>query len=137
MARLSDVPIVMRTVGPLPFLKRIFREVLDDNLFTLAGGLAYSWLFAIFPFLVFLMNVFPLMVDRHQEHEVEQTKSGMRVFIFAALPDPAANMIWTHMDERIKVIIKNPSGSIAFVSLAIALWAASKGIGVTMAAMER
>ena len=59
------------------------------------------------------------------------------MFLYAALPDPAAKMLWTHMEVRIDAIIKDPSGSIASVSLLIALWAASKGIGVTMAAMER
>src|SRR5829696_9017617 len=102
MARLRDVPVVLRNVGPWPFLKRIVREILDDNLFTLAGGLAYSWLFAIFLFPVFLMNVFPLMVDAARRPQVDETKEGMRVFVFAALPDPAAKMIWTHMDTRIE-----------------------------------
>src|SRR5688572_12321520 len=115
MARLRDVPVVIRSVGAWAFVKRIVREILDDNLFTLAGGLAYAWLFAIFPFLVFLMNLFPLMVDAKHRQQVDETKEGMRVFIYAALPDPAAKMIWTHMDTRIEAIIKDPSGSIAFV----------------------
>ena len=43
MARLRDVPVVLRTVGAWPFVKRIVREILDDNLFTMAGGqLAYE-----------------------------------------------------------------------------------------------
>jgi membrane protein len=135
MARLRDVPVVLRTVGPVPFLKRIVREVLDDNLFTMAGGLAYAWLFAIFPFLVFLMNLFPLLYKKREE--AAQTKQGMKVFLDAALPDPAAATLWNHMDKRIDAIIESPSGWIASVSLLVALWAASKGIGVTMAAMER
>src|SRR5688572_6543418 len=135
MARLRDVPVVIRSVGAWAFVKRIVHEILDDNLFTLAGGLAYAWLFAIFPFLVFLMNLFPLLYTRTEE--AKHTKEGMRVFLNAALPDPAAAMLWNHMDTRIDAIILSPSKSIASVSLLIALWAASKGIGVTMAAMER
>jgi membrane protein len=133
MARLADVPVVLRTVGAWPFLKRIVREVLDDNLFTLAGGLAYSWLFALFPYLVFLMNLFPFFAIGHEA----ATKDGMRVFLFAALPDPAADMLWNHMKGRIDAIIADRSAPIAVLSLLVALWAASKGIGVTMAAMER
>jgi membrane protein len=133
MARLRDVPVVLRTAGAWEFFKRIVREILDDNLFTMAGGLAYSWLFAIFPFLIFLMNLFPFLVGSHDA----ETKEGMRVFLFAALPDPAAKMLWEHMQHQIGVIIDNPSPWIATVSLVFAVWAASKGIGVTMAAMER
>lgn len=133
MAALGDVPRVLRSVGALGFTKRVVREIVDDNLFTLAGGLAYSWLFAVFPFLVFLMNVFPLFaVGREQE-----TKEGMQVFLKAALPDPAAAMLWTHMEQRIGVIIQDPDPWIAALSLLFALWAASKGIGVTIAAMEK
>lgn len=133
MARLRDVPVVLRTVGPVEFGRRIVREILDDNLFTLAGGLAYSWLFAIFPFLVFLMNLFPFIARGHEA----ATKEGMQVFLKAALPDPAANMLWEHMEGRIGTILENPSRFIAAISLLVALWAASKGIGVTMAAMEK
>src|SRR4029453_3301486 len=50
MARLRDVPSVLRKCGPIAFLKRLNREIADDNLFTWASALAYSWLFAIFPF---------------------------------------------------------------------------------------
>jgi membrane protein len=135
MAHLRDVPVILRTVGPFAFLKRIIREILDDNLFTLAGGLAYAWLFAIFPFLVFLMNLFPLLYSKTEE--AADTKKGMEIFLRSALPDPAAATLWNHMDKRIDAIIQSPSRSIASVSLLIALWAASKGIGVTMAAMER
>lgn len=137
MARLRDIPVVLRTVGPLVFLKRIVREILDDNLFTLAGGLAYAWLFAIFPFCIFLMNLFPLIVDRHQRKDVDDTKAAMKYFMDAALPDPASNALWSQMDKRIEAVILQPSSSIASLSLLIALWAASKGIGVTMGAMEK
>jgi membrane protein len=133
MARLSDVPKVLRAARPLPFLKRIVREIVDDNLLTLAGGLAYAWLFAIFPFLVFLMNLFPLFASGHEL----ATKEGMRVFLFAALPDAAARILWEQMERRITNTINDPNVFIAAVSLLVALWAASKGVGVTMAAMEK
>src|SRR3954451_10258920 len=126
MARLRDVPVVLRTVRPWPFVKRIIREIVDDNLFTLAGGLAYSWLFAIFPFLVFLMNLFPLFARGHEA----ATKEGMKVFLFAALPDAAAQILWEQMGKRIPNIVSDPNPFIATISLLVALWAASKGVGV-------
>src|SRR4051812_8772681 len=97
MARLRDVPVVLRSAGAWEFFKRIVREILDDNLFTMAGGLAYTWLLAIFPFLFFLMNLFPFLVA---SHDVE-TKQGMRVFLSAAFPAPAAKMLWDHMEHQI------------------------------------
>ena len=75
MARLRDVPIILRTVGPWEFLKRIFREILDDNLFTLAGGLAYAWLFAIFPFFIFLLALIPHLPARVTSGALVQIRS--------------------------------------------------------------
>ena len=54
-----------------------------------------------------------------------------------ALPDPAANLLWTHMRDRIERVVDNPSGWAMVISLAVALWAASGGVAVTMAAMEK
>lgn len=132
MACLADVPVVLRTVGLVAFVRRIAREVLDDNLFTLAAGLAYSWLFAIFPFLVFLLNLFPYLVGKQRA----ASEHGLRAFLKAALPDPAADLLWTHMEEQIRKVVAHPSGWVMVGSLAVALWAASGGIAVTMAAME-
>jgi membrane protein len=133
MASLRDVPVVLRTVGPRAFGQRIIREILDDNLFTLAAGLAYSWLFAIFPFLIFLLNLFGYLGDGR----LAQLPDGLDVFLRAALPDPAANLLLTHMEERMLKVVNNPSGWAMFISLAVALWAASGGVAVTMAAMEK
>ena len=47
MARLSDVPKVLRSVGPFEFAKRIWKEIQDDNIFIWASALASAWLFAM------------------------------------------------------------------------------------------
>src|SRR5437868_13511921 len=54
MARLRDVPPVIRKVGIWGFAYRVWMQIGDDQLFTWASALAYSWLFAIFPFFIFL-----------------------------------------------------------------------------------
>ena len=61
MPRLSDVPKVARSVGVLPFAKRVWAQIAEDNLFTWAAALAYSWLFAVFPFLLFLLTLLPYL----------------------------------------------------------------------------
>ena len=45
----------------MPFLKRLNREIAEDNLLTWASALAYSWLFAIFPFFIFLLTLIPYL----------------------------------------------------------------------------
>src|SRR5438045_9599033 len=61
MAELRDLPKVLRTMGVWPFLKKVWFEIGDDNLFTWASALAYSWLFAIFPFFLVLLSLIPLL----------------------------------------------------------------------------
>ncbi len=64
MARLRDIPHVAKTVGPWTFLKRVYNQTYEDNLLVWAAALAYSWLFALFPFLIFCLSLIPLLPDR-------------------------------------------------------------------------
>src|SRR5688572_17104603 len=61
MARMSDIPKVLRSAGPWTMTKRIWRQVHDDNLAAWAAALSYSWLFAIFPFFIFLLSLLPYL----------------------------------------------------------------------------
>src|SRR3954466_6435876 len=61
MPELRDATIVIRRMGFLPFWKKVWFEIGDDNLFTWASALAYSWLFAIFPFFLVLLSLIPLL----------------------------------------------------------------------------
>lgn len=64
MARLKDIPHVYRTVGPWTFVKRVYHQTYEDNLLVWAAALAYSWLFALFPFLIFCLSLVPLLPER-------------------------------------------------------------------------
>src|SRR5438309_8686703 len=61
MAELRDIYPVVRRVGARKFARKVWFEIGDDNLFTWASALAYSWLFAIFPFFLVLLSVIPLL----------------------------------------------------------------------------
>src|SRR4051794_32564103 len=50
MARLQDIPLIVRRIGLVELSRRVWNEIIDDHLFLFAATLAYSWLFAIFPF---------------------------------------------------------------------------------------
>ena len=64
MSRVRDIPHVLRAVGPWTFAKRIYTQTMEDNLLVWAAALAYSWLFALFPFLIFCLSLLPLLPDR-------------------------------------------------------------------------
>ena len=130
MARLRDVPYVLRTVGPIAFAKRVWKQGSDDQLMTLAAALAYSWLFAIFPFFIFLLTFVPkLSLDRKQMIR-EQLKKIVELF-----PKAAADTFLSSLDE---VLLHTPGTLILrLLGLVLALWAASGGMAATMAALDR
>src|SRR3569832_2353417 len=61
MARVQDDPKVVKSLGFMPLLKKVWAEVGKDDVFTWGSALAYAWIFAIFPFLVFLLTLAPYM----------------------------------------------------------------------------
>src|SRR5438477_3298951 len=61
MAELRDMPIVFRRTGAIKFARKVWFEIGDDNLYTWAAALAYSWLFAVFPFFLVLLSLIPLL----------------------------------------------------------------------------
>ena len=64
LSRVKDIPHVLRAVGPWTFAKRIYTQTIEDNLLVWAAALAYSWLFALFPFLIFCLSLLPLLPDQ-------------------------------------------------------------------------
>ena len=90
MARLRDVPAVIKKLGFVTFVKRIWAQVQDDNLLTWAAALAYSWLFAIFPFMVFLMSLLPYLPSNTKSAAEDQIKR----MVYEYAPPQAADTIW-------------------------------------------
>ena len=132
MARLRDVPVVLRTVGFISFVRRVWFEVLDDHIFLFAGTLAYAWLFALFPFFIFLLNLVPHLPGAKQDRVLEDAS----VFLHAVLPTTAADQI----DNVLRRQMPKSAGVVDWalgLSLMIALWATSGGITVTMAVLDK
>lgn len=127
MARLRDVPHVLRVVGPIAFAKRIWKQGSEDQLMTLASALAYSWLFAIFPFFVFLLTFVPKLG--------EATKQTIREQVVQVFPKVGAETFLSSLND---VLDHRPSTIwLRIIGLALALWGASGGMAATMAALDR
>jgi len=130
MARLSDLPKVISSVGAFGFAKRVWGQVIEDNLFTWASALAYSWLFAVFPFMIFILSLLPKL----PQHLKVQAEKEIDQFVHQ-LPEQAAETIWQNVNS-----VLNPSGSrggLLIVGLGVAVWAASGGMATTMAALDK
>jgi membrane protein len=129
MARLRDFPIAIRKVGVITFAKRVWAEMNEDNVFTWASALAYAWLFAIFPFLIFVLTLFPYLpqqfrrsADRLVHHAVHD-----------ALPAKSAETLSAEIDR----VLNQPQTGLLSVGLLLALWGASGGMSMTMSALDR
>src|SRR5258705_5157429 len=129
MARLSDVPLVFRRVGAITFLRRVWGEVQEDQLFSWAASLAYAWLFAIFPFLIFLLTLIPHLPDK----VVEEAYTRIPILLYDVLPESSAYQLW----ENIEMMFWEPPRGLFSIGLLITIWAASGGINMTMTALDK
>jgi len=129
MARLTDIPVVWRNVGPWGFAKRVWREIGDDDLFVWAAAMAYSWLFAVFPFVIFLMSLLPYLPERAKE----AAKGDIQGFVYQSMPKQAADTIWTNVSD----ILSRPRKGLLGLGIILTLWGASGGLNMTITALDK
>ena len=128
MAQLSDFPLVIKSIGWKEFGRRIWQQMGEDDLFTWAASLAYSWIFAIFPFLIFLLTLVPLMPARSKDHAGAQIKGALNY-----LPENAAQPL----EQQVDSLLHTTHGGLLSIGLVVSLWAASGGMSMTMTALDR
>jgi membrane protein len=133
MARIQDIPVIVRRVGVLTFARRVWREMNEDELLVFSAALAYSWLFAFFPFFLALLALVPYVPGA----DVRQTLAGIHDVLEASLPHEAANTIWVSMRNRVEEIQGGRAQALLGVGLAVAFWAASGGMQMTMVALDK
>lgn len=75
----------MSHVGPWTFLKRIYLQSQEDNLLSWAAALAYSWLFALFPFLIFCLSLVPLLPDQMFGRGIKPSEETIRTALNSVL----------------------------------------------------
>src|SRR5689334_11557122 len=135
MARLRDLPRAIRGMGVLPFCKKVWFEIGDDNLWTWASALAYSWLFAIFPFFLVLLSLIPMLKYEWRKEAKEEINHAIN-----QLPHDAKVTISKYIEPKLDRLMFEKSPAITFIwiiGLAATLWAASGGMAMTMSAMDR
>jgi membrane protein len=125
---------VVRKVGLIVFARRLWQQVVEDNVLVWASALAYSWLFAIFPFLIFLLALVPQLPRQWKSNLYEETGATLQ----KALPETAYKTVWDgFLDKRLKSYLDNPPGGFLSLGLLLAIWGASGGMAMTMNALDR
>jgi len=128
MARIRDVIPVLKTVGPWTFGKRVYQKINGDGILTWAAALAYSWLFAVFPFLIFLLTLVPYL----PEHSRRTADREITQFISKTL-GTAAPVI----NDNIQKLLYKSRGGLLGIGLLVSLWAAGSGMSMTMCALDQ
>ncbi|HZL33973.1 MAG TPA: YihY/virulence factor BrkB family protein [Tepidisphaeraceae bacterium] len=133
MARLREVSRVLKSVGVFAFSRRVWEEVAKDNLFVWASALAYSWLFAIFPFLLFLLALIPYLPQATKE----RAQVRLPEMVGHVMPTAASKTVWDNVPKAVDSLAHQRRGPLMYLGLVVALWAASGGTAMTMSALDR
>ena len=97
--------------------KRLSNKILADNCFGQAAQLAYYFLFALFPFLLFLTTLLAYI-------PVPQLLDQIMNFFSRALPQDALSLVQDHVHT---LVTQQRSGLLSF-GIIVALWTASSAI---------
>jgi membrane protein len=128
MAQLKEAKQVIQALGMKEFCWRVWQQVGEDDVFTWAASLAYSWIFAIFPFLIFLLTLVPLMPHGARAEVGSDIHQSLKV-----LSKNAAAPIEAQTD----LMLNQPRSGWLSIGFLITIWAASGGMSMTMSALDR
>jgi membrane protein len=99
--------------------RRVWREIYEGALLTHAAALAFYFLFALFPLLLFLVTMLGFFADTGTE-----LRANLLGFLSRVVPPSASQLIYQTVDE----IITNADGARLWFGLVSSLWFASLGI---------
>ena len=101
-------------------LKQLVKRINQDNIFGRAAQLSYYFLLALFPLLLFLINILGYLAQQGTAF-----RDKLLVYLAALMPASAFLLVHNTLDE---VSAASGTGKLSFGLLA-ALWAASNGMG--------
>ena len=124
----ADKPTEIPRKGWFQILKRAWKEAKSDQVPLLAAGVAFYSFLALFPAMIAAVMLYGLVRDPVDvQRQVDQ--------ISDALPSDAASVVTTQLEA----ITSTSSGSLGLgllVSLVLALWSASGGVGNIVSAIN-
>ena len=115
----------LNDTNPVDLIKRSVREFSKDDMTTYAAALSYHTLFALFPFLIFLVTLLGFLnIPGFFDWLLEQAET--------AFPQDA----FQRVEEVINQVQNQSSGGLLSFGIVTAIWAASSGIRSVMNAMN-
>ncbi|MBI2203990.1 MAG: YihY/virulence factor BrkB family protein [Candidatus Rokubacteria bacterium] len=105
--------------------KRLYKEAWTDEIMDRAAGLAYYFLFALFPALLFLTSLLGML-------PIPDLMNRLMSYVEQTLPGDAASVIQKTLGE----IVRGAHGGLLSIGALAALWAASAGLASMMTALN-
>ncbi len=124
----ADKPTEIPAKGWFQVLKRSLKEMGEDHLTLVAGGVAYSWFLALFPGLIAAVLIYGLLTTPAEVTAQVANISG-------GLPNDAQSLLTT----QLKSIAGGSGGGASIglvISIALALWSASAGMAGLVEALN-
>ena len=113
------------SVGPL--LRGTFREIMADNVPTLAASAAYNFFFSLFPLLLFLTPFLSLVSDK------QGTVNFIMSQLMAALPSEAVDVLRPVLAG---IVYSQSAPGLMSIGIALAMWSGSNVFGTLMGALN-
>jgi len=124
----ADAPVEIPRAGWVQIVKRAWREAKSDQVPLLAAGVAFYSFLALFPAMIAAVLLYGLVRDPADvQKQVDE--------LSATLPSDAASLLTTQL-EAITSTSSRSLGLGLLVSLALALWSASGGVGNILSAIN-
>ena len=100
--------------------KRVYAEVMDDDVLGRSAQLSYYFLLALFPALLFLTSLLGYLAG-----EDGQLRQGLFDYLAAVLPGEASKLV----SETVNDVTQSSGGGKLSFGILATLWAASNGMG--------
>jgi membrane protein len=122
----SDVsPWKLGGISARELARRVWSEMQEDEVTDRAAALAYYFLFALFPALLFLTTLLGLL-------PIPNLMDRLMEYVSQALPADAASVTQKTLQE----VMRGAGSGLLSIGVLGALWAASSGIGSIMSALN-
>lgn len=112
-------------IGPGQLVRRTFKEILADDVLGMAGQLAYFFVLALFPALIFFVS----LVAHLPGDMSQQLVTTLRPF----LPAEAVAIV----EEQIAKLTAGDTGGILTLGLLLAIWSSSAGLIAIISTLNR
>jgi len=119
-------PSLLGGVGVTELARRTYNEVLSDDCLGRAAQLAYYFLFALFPFLLFLTTLLGYI-------PVPDLLENITSLLAQALPREALGLV----RDNVHSLVTQPHGGLLSFGIVAALWTSSSAITAIMQGLNR